>query len=115
MRIRKNGKVVNLTESDLRRIVKRVLKEQTIYQTNTCLEHYHSEEPPKKGDTTHTLDGIGKVYVKRVCVGETGKPKFWWSETEKWVDEEEYRELHSNWLRKHKFKNPGDMGFGVFG
>lgn len=29
MRIRKNGKVVNLTESDLRRIVKRVLKEQS--------------------------------------------------------------------------------------
>jgi hypothetical protein len=28
MRIRKNGKVVNLTESDLRRIVKRLLYEQ---------------------------------------------------------------------------------------
>jgi hypothetical protein len=28
MRIKKNGKVVNLTESDLQRIVKRVLKEQ---------------------------------------------------------------------------------------
>jgi hypothetical protein len=29
MRIRKNGKVVTLTESDLRRIVKRVISEQT--------------------------------------------------------------------------------------
>lgn len=30
MKIRKNGKVVNLTESDLKRIVKRVLAEQSV-------------------------------------------------------------------------------------
>ena len=30
MKIRKNGKVINLTESDLRRIVKRVISEQII-------------------------------------------------------------------------------------
>ena len=28
MKIKKNGKVINLTESDLRRIVKKVIKEQ---------------------------------------------------------------------------------------
>ena len=36
MKIKKNGKVINLTESDLQRIVKRVLTEGTIIDVTEC-------------------------------------------------------------------------------
>lgn len=39
MRIRKNGKVINLTESDLRRIVKRVISEQQ--ETDSIVQGEH--------------------------------------------------------------------------
>ena len=42
MRIKKNGKVVNLTESDLKRIVKRTLTEQESNHTET-LEKVHTK------------------------------------------------------------------------
>ena len=38
MKIKKNGKVINLTESDLKRIVKRVLKENTQSEEDVVIE-----------------------------------------------------------------------------
>ena len=50
MKIKKNGKVVNLTEADLKRIVKRTLNEQGVPEPNKSLEklvgaieHFHPE------------------------------------------------------------------------
>jgi len=43
MKIRKNGKVVNLTESDLKRIVKKVLNEGIVI--TSPWENLHSVEP----------------------------------------------------------------------
>lgn len=40
MKIKKNGKVINLTESDLRRIVKRVMNEGTEYLNSA--ESFHN-------------------------------------------------------------------------
>ena len=46
MRIRKNGKIVNLTESDLRRIVKRVISEQRKNETEVNKHRYRKSSSP---------------------------------------------------------------------
>lgn len=44
MRIKKNGKVINLTESDLHRIVKRVIKETQKHKTEEINELFFKDE-----------------------------------------------------------------------
>ena len=44
MKIRKNGEVINLTESDLQRIVKRVINEQGISPTPIDSKYYGEED-----------------------------------------------------------------------
>lgn len=58
MKIKKNGKVINLTESDLRRIVKRVLSEQE--ESND--ENKSGEQEQKKtSEETKNLDKKGCI------------------------------------------------------
>ncbi len=73
MKIKKNGKVIRLTESDLKRIVKRVLTENIIYTNsieskldNKCINTW-KKSPGKKGkngdadyDETFRIAGIEK-------------------------------------------------------
>jgi len=83
MRIRKNGKVIRLTESDLRRITKKVLREQTemidytIYPNFTIEDktlystpsEYFEKMVEKYGyNYTDVLDELGKLYVNQIVV-----------------------------------------------
>ena len=60
MKIKKNGKVINLTESDLQRIVKRVLKENEENNKPTDVKVQH-------GETTHwklsDTDGFNSLKI----------------------------------------------------
>jgi len=65
MKIKKNGKVINLTESDLKRIVKKVLVE-TDESGVDCLPQFKGETPidrikccaNKKGISEKDLEGL---------------------------------------------------------
>tara|TARA_S200002703_G_scaffold19873_5_gene16162 strand:+ start:1196 stop:1585 length:390 start_codon:yes stop_codon:yes gene_type:complete len=58
MKIRKNGNVVNLTESDLRRIVKRLLSESEEDQFNKMIDD-------EKNNSHISVDSRGKA--KKIC------------------------------------------------
>jgi hypothetical protein len=82
MRIKKNGKVVNLTESDLKRIVKRTLNEQGVPEPNKsfiqligAIEHFHPELrtiEPDVGEAVHHIFDKGRGFsmknMKDVCL-----------------------------------------------
>ena len=53
MKIKKNGKVIRLTESDLKRIVKRVLNEGTILGSLYELAQQLSKQTPLEGGKTY--------------------------------------------------------------
>ena len=64
MKIKKNGKVINLTESDLKRIVKRVLVEQQeldVWKWKEIIDWDNNELLPS--GTFTTLNEGGRKYV----------------------------------------------------
>jgi len=72
MKIRKNGKVVNLTETDLRRIVKKTLNEQTTGSTESSVGNSMSRVKLDSGVE------IGEEFVgeyKKVKLEITGPKK----------------------------------------
>lgn len=76
MKIKKNGKVVNLTESDLKRIVKRVLTEQTQLRdieipTIGTFKPVVSERGKKSSMSLNDPTGVKQLHAKYDC--ETGK------------------------------------------
>jgi lysozyme len=91
MKIRKNGKIVNLTESDLRRIVKRVMnegkyviKEYDSRKDGTTIKasqnfwdwlRWHEGDSKKKGEPKHKAyrDSVG---VWTIGYGHTGKEAY---------------------------------------
>ena len=83
MRIRKNGKVIRLTESDLRRITKKVLSEQTLNESD-CIEYLKKEgysdittEFRKPDGVMFLHDGVYKnISTDKdvVIIGYNGKP-----------------------------------------
>ena len=76
MRIRKNGKVVTLTESDLRRIVKRVISEQTQIRdveipTLGTFKAHPNNRVQQNPSVALTNDEYGTIHAKYDC--KTGK------------------------------------------
>ena len=66
MKIKKNGKVITLSESDLRRIAKRYLNEQQ--ESNPmaeCCEEAGIKVPPScaQGDYTKCLKDVGQMVI----------------------------------------------------
>ena len=61
MKIKKNGKVINLTESDLKRIVKRVLKEQP----DNPFDNEEYQPPPMAQDSTYVAPHPRVEQIKR--------------------------------------------------
>jgi len=81
MRIRKNGTVVNLTESDLQRIVKRTLNEQ-ISDLPTCkkvmgdlaMEELGKKQNKGKGDKRKPRTGTVASVQEKVTLKTTAGP-----------------------------------------
>ena len=85
MKIKKNGKIINLTESDLKRIVKRVISEQEVeYKLETIAgnyaDNYQSEQLSDKVESQYAAFGdmgVGgkyKVFVTdKTIIGNNGK------------------------------------------
>ena len=81
MKIKKNGKVLNLTESDLKRIVKKTLNEQGVPEPNKSLEklvgaieYFHPElkdmSPSVDSAVEHIFNkenGFSMENMKDVC------------------------------------------------
>jgi len=59
MKIRKNGKVINLTESDLRKIIKRVISEQQL-SDQTKIVYYNKCEGGRGEIDPKSFEFIGK-------------------------------------------------------
>jgi hypothetical protein len=88
MKVKKNGKVINLTESDLRRIVKKVIKEQDEAPVSGGTEggktswrftvksspRYKNSKGTKGGFTSEVL--ISKVEKKDPKTGKKGQPYY---------------------------------------
>ena len=70
MKIRKNGKVINLTESDLRRIVKRVISEQKNSGFSKYAQDRFDEEGFKKVSDTEYKNDKRNAVVKLKSCGE---------------------------------------------
>ena len=79
MKIKKDGEVVNLTESDLRKIVKRVLNESTgVLEKQFCKngsfnydKYYSTECKEAENQGRESFEGCkdGKTYVTNIEVG----------------------------------------------
>ena len=95
MKIRKNGKVVNLTESDLKRIVKRTLNEQGVIDELPdeesgsgkgyrdvvgAIRHFHPElqsmNPSVGQAIEHIFEKDGKFSMKNMRDVCKGNPEF---------------------------------------
>ena len=73
MKIKKNGKVIRLTESDLRRIVKRVIsegKKPSKEEVEKCLSS-NDFKPAEKGNKTVWSKDNDNMYGKYVYDGNT--------------------------------------------
>jgi len=81
MRIRKNGTVVNLTESDLQRIVKRTLNEQTSdlpsckkVMGDLAKEELEKKQNKGKGDKRKSRTGTVASVQEKVTLKTTAGP-----------------------------------------
>lgn len=87
MKIRKNGKVINLTESDLRRITKKVLSEQKVESTWDKFKrnvNYITKDVKKAfAETGEISDGFGKYFDALADIDVTELAKTYGNEVKK--------------------------------
>jgi hypothetical protein len=108
MKIKKNGKVINLTESDLRRIVKKVIKEQdeAPVADATTGEKTSWEFPFKPGgDSNVKLPGTVLIAMTQMKDPKTGKKKS--PSYTVYVKNKEGRVIAGNLYSNGKWKSSG--------
>ena len=120
MRIKKNGKVINLTESDLKRIVKRTLKEQEEPEIDRDFDPSANGTLSRKDDAfirfLNKLGGFKQTKeMEGVFIGPDGKPYVIglnWTYNEvgvpddpKWVDEDGRGEMGRDFYDFFKSRN----------